>query len=250
MMIKLFRWLALYLLITFAVILIAAEYRTLQGQYEWDEGGWPACYKTYEFYNGYRNITGAVNVECGAGVHSAPWGNWGVDSPYGTRYDGFQFPGWKVTSGDDWYQWNSCTTKKAEYRAPSPCSGSNSYYNDGSTSAGCRTQSTLAYLSPAKFGSTNQIYYHFPDVHYSCASVVSGVEVVSGLYMTAYELDWPDGDDRVSKLTYPTISIPMSCNTGNDTCTGTSSWYSQSGSDRPVTGLSAEVYVKVKMQPY
>lgn len=246
---RIFRRLALLLLFTSALVLIASEYRhAARGQWP---SAWPACRKTYEFENNYRKLTGAFNSECGSyGVfpswHSAPWGNWGVDSPYGTRYDGFQFPGWKVTGGDDWYQWNSCTTTKAEYRAPSPCSGSDSYYNDSPTSAGCRTQSSSQ--GAAEHASTYVIYYHSPGIEYSCASIVSGAEVVLGLWMTPYELD-SDGDDKVSKLSYPTVSVPMNCNTGNDTCTGTSSWYSQSGSDRPETGLSADIRVKVRIEP-
>ena len=169
-----FRRLALFLLFTFALVLIASEYRTLQGQFP---SAWPACRKTHEFYNNYRELDGTLNVECGfPSWHSAPFGNWGVDSPYGTRYDGFQFPGWKVTGGDDWYQWNSCTTTKSEYRAPSPCSGSTSYYNDKYNGIGCTEQRSNA--GSYKHAYTSWTYYHMPGVEYSCTSIVAGAEVV------------------------------------------------------------------------
>jgi hypothetical protein len=66
------------------------------------------CQIMMRSYNQHRQITGSVSVECPGGVHSAPWGNWGVVSYHGTKYDGFQFAGWH--SLDGWLQWNSCTT--------------------------------------------------------------------------------------------------------------------------------------------
>ena len=42
-----------------------------------------------------RKVSGPVSVECGGlGFHSAPFGNWGVDSNHGDREDGHQFQGW------------------------------------------------------------------------------------------------------------------------------------------------------------
>ena len=76
--------------------------------------GWEyACELRLDFENKRRRIPGDVNTECNR-IHSPPWGNWGVESPYSRRYDGYQFPGWKQTGDDpdddgNWYQWNSCT---------------------------------------------------------------------------------------------------------------------------------------------
>ena len=58
-----------------------------------------------------------IQTECPGGVHSAPFGNWGVKSTYGGKEDGHQFDGWckNHTVGsttyctDPWYEWNSCT---------------------------------------------------------------------------------------------------------------------------------------------
>ena len=69
------------------------------------------CYTYIYFYNDARLVHGPVNVECGGasdGWHSEPFGNWGVDSPYGRKRDGYQFSGWH--SDDGWLQWNSCTS--------------------------------------------------------------------------------------------------------------------------------------------
>ena len=55
--------------------------------------------------NKNREVFGNVHTECGPG-HSPPWGNWGVESNAGNRYDGDQFKGWKSSDGHG--QWNSC----------------------------------------------------------------------------------------------------------------------------------------------
>ena len=44
--------------------------------------GEEACVITLKGQNRSRTVAGAVNKECGEGFHSAPWGNWGVDSNY------------------------------------------------------------------------------------------------------------------------------------------------------------------------
>ena len=67
------------------------------------------CDRMLQVENVNRVVFGNIIAECpGGGGHSVPYGNWGVDSNFGSRYDGFQFPGWKASGG--WRQWNSCTT--------------------------------------------------------------------------------------------------------------------------------------------
>ena len=79
---------------------------------QWDPPDIPtSCYIRYQFYNTQRSVSGQIAAECGGSsdnYHSAPFGNWGVNSNYGSLRDGYQFPGWKYS--DTWYQWNSCTT--------------------------------------------------------------------------------------------------------------------------------------------
>ncbi len=60
----------------------------------------PSCYAFVNFHNRRRRVYGDVNAECPGGqLHTPPFGNWGVDSNWGVRYDGFQFPGWKWMGG-------------------------------------------------------------------------------------------------------------------------------------------------------
>lgn len=214
----------------------------IHGQSDPDVNATLACYKKSEFYNKERLLTGAVNEECGGGWHSAPFGNWGVDSPHGGRYDGYQFPGWKISDG--WFQWNSCTTKKKEYRAPSPC---HRYYNDGRNSEGqCTTQKTTR--GSERYAKSIKSYYYVHPYTYPCTSLVSGAEVFNDLYMHMYELD-SDGDDSVTKLSYRTVSVPMSCDDETDSCSGTSGWYSPYYSSGSETGVTAKIQVKVSIYP-
>ena len=72
--------------------------------------------------NREHTITGTVHTEC-SWPHTPPWGNSGVNSDYGLRIDGYQFPGWY--EHDEWYQWNSGTDKyTAEQHFNPPGSGS------------------------------------------------------------------------------------------------------------------------------
>lgn len=67
----------------------------------------PACRVTVSLENQLRRVTGTVMEEC-PGIHSAPFGNWGVESDYDSRKDKDQFRGWKPRWGTKG-QWNSCT---------------------------------------------------------------------------------------------------------------------------------------------
>lgn len=63
--------------------------------------------------------------------HTAPFGNWGVDTESSGRRDGHQFQGWchnrRLCDNngdcddyceDDWHEWNSCTSDLSEYSPP------------------------------------------------------------------------------------------------------------------------------------
>ena len=78
------------------------------------------CYYRIYFSNIERRVPGAINTEC-SWPHTPPWGNWGVDSGYSSRQDGYQFAGWHLTTYG-LRQWNSCTRR---YRSAS-------FLNDGS----------------------------------------------------------------------------------------------------------------------
>ena len=83
-------------------------------------GTQPWCQYTLVFFNADRRIFQGVNAECPPSFHSSPWGNFGVDSPYGSRQDSDQFEGWKdIQEGH--LEWNACLSD-----FPPPDS---SYYN-------------------------------------------------------------------------------------------------------------------------
>jgi len=84
------------------------------------------CEVEIKAWNRDRETTGEVDVECGAGAHSAPFGNWGVTSNFDRRRDTDQFRGWKHLDGPGTKrQWNSCTTQVAQFRTPNA-----SYYSN------------------------------------------------------------------------------------------------------------------------
>ena len=185
------------------------------------------CGVSLGFYNKLRRVKGAIGVECGR-WHSAPWGNWGVESRYGGRRDSFQFAGWKLDGG--LLQWNSCTLNHKKYRAPNAL-----YYNDNNY----RTQKaapddTRSYASHFSKGPRN----------WTCAGSFGGVHTYRNVYMALYELDpggiFGGGDDRVTSLYYGTIHVAMTCQ-GAWRCRGVSSWKASSYN----TKASAEVRIIV-----
>lgn len=199
------------------------------------------CTVTLEGQNRNRTVAGAVNVECGAGVHSAPFGNWGVSSNYGGVTDTDQFRGWKHEDGPPTKkQWNSCTTSVAQYHPPN-CA----YYN----ASGCKTQASSATVNHGVYSyrySGNQCPQTLaPDnPPLPGCSNMSGVSVTkSSNYMTVYELDWPDGDDLVETLYFPGTSVTLgSCN--YEGCPKrTTGWVDMTSS----TSSSADVEAELRM---
>lgn len=80
-----------------------------------------SCNVTVTGQNRNRLVNGAANAECDAGLHSAPFGNWGVRSNYRRIKDMDQFRGLKWRDGlRTKRQWTSCTTRVEQYRAPDP----------------------------------------------------------------------------------------------------------------------------------
>lgn len=184
------------------------------------------CAVTYKGQNQKRTVSGAVNVECGAGVHSAPFGNWGVKSNYGGITDTDQFRGWKHEDGPPTKrQWNSCTTRVPKYRAPN-CN----YYNDNA----CTTQRWDDVVShgTVTYRSRNQCpqYLDPNNPQPSGCSNMGRVEQTNN-YMRVYELDLPDCYDYLRTLKFPRTSVTLtSCN--YDGCPErTSSWVQMGSSE-------------------
>jgi len=98
----------------------------------------PVCRSYFTLQNQNRMVFGSVNTECAPSVHTVPFGNWGVMTPYDEPRDGAQFQGWCWSNinpqcppiGDPRIEWNSCTSQFP----PPDCS----YYNHN----GCEWQIT------------------------------------------------------------------------------------------------------------
>lgn len=168
------------------------------------------CMLDQAWQNQNRAVTGAVYAECPPSIHSSPYGNWGVNSNAGSRYDGDQFMGWYYENGQ--HQWDSCT-------------------------GGYRQESTE--------GAATYAWYRVTlDGEHSCsqAGVDGIVFTYQGNYMDMYELDpwWPD--QFVSHAAYPDLSIVLNCN-GGDSCYGESEWVNPV----QVNGTELEAQVRVAL---
>ena len=201
------------------------------------------CETSVGFQNRYRRVFGTdIHAECDGGIHSAPFGNWGVDSNGGRRRNAFQFPGWTkqctripvvgipLPLHCNLLQWNSCT------RDHTPTAYPHYYTGSGYTQV------------PRPDGSAS--HGGWTDLDYSgqtCASQ-GAVESFYGNHMKLLELDaaifgfFGDGtDDLVTELTYPSARIPMTCDTEWD-CYGSSGWLSPTGG---ADAVSADIRITV-----
>jgi hypothetical protein len=154
------------------------------------------CIGRLKMFNELRTVNGPVNAECSDDwpfPHSVPWGNWGADTQWNNRYDGFQFPGWKFLGGSDpWQEWNSCTN---EFPAPDP-GKYNANYN--------HTQaSTLGWTEVAE----TWLYYE----GVTCDAFNYQVITVQGAFMDLWELDPWDEDEFVATLSYNELTAGVYC---------------------------------------
>ena len=180
-----------------------------------------------------RIVDGAVNTECGAGIHSAPLGNWGVDSNYGNRSDRDQFRGWKWEDGPRTKrQWNSCTTRVGQYQAPDSkyYTSHNNYYDQQ------RHKSVVH--------GRHRIRRNFrvcSSTPRPGCSTLNNQVFTERNYMKLYETDRPDGDDRITRLSSFSTSVTLT-NCDRQGCDGdTTQRGADTGSSHPATGVSAEM---------
>lgn len=191
--------------------------------------------------NRNRQVLGPVNVECPGGVHSAPFGNWGVTSNFGHAQDGHQFDGWchdsqvvfndeqmKSVCGSDWYQWNSCTSH-SNFSAPN-CT----LYNSDE----CTTQKTTT--------GVNVLGTVSVDVPVGCPLDLSGDGTAdaggcadvqayahSRNFMSLYELDPLTGSSLVQTLLFPETPVALHCDIAGCEPNG-SGWVQPESYDDPV----------------
>lgn len=198
------------------------------------QGTGALCQTSVNFQNRQRRVHGPVNVECGNECfggwpfcHTAPYGNWGVDSYYGGPRNDYQFPGWKRGARAPWLldftqllQWNSCTRGTRNH---APFRGTQVANPDGVASyAGLSYQGTVGDACN-RYGTTFTYNRN---------------------YMTLYELDSPGRHDRVARVNYPNISFRIRCS-GDWNCGGSSSWRSPTSGARVAT---AQIRVVVSRQ--
>ena len=165
--------------------------------------------------NRLRKLRGEVNVECGSAdpdecfrvggitiCHSAPFGNWGVDSPWGNTENRDQFLGWWPDDGH--HQWNSCT----------------SLYDDSNDGPGRQKSDETE-----KMEHLTTWYWTGRHNGNTCRKILPEVRTYDDAELDLYELDldWGDGNDLVGTLDYGTINVRITCD-GSWDCRGESDW--------------------------
>lgn len=182
------------------------------------------CRVTYEIVNKDRYVYGRIDNEC-SGLHTKPFGNWGVDTEASNRVDGRQFEGWchfvracdrdgncKWHCQDSWYEWNSCT-----YHAWAPPLVG--FYNHNNHSQQRSTRGvnvhgtgTMSYSNGCPVDTDGD---HIKD-RGGCVRPIRRDFTISGHRMALYELDGKgvfrhvSTDSHVETLRYPTLSVPAS----------------------------------------
>lgn len=202
----------------------------------------PTCYLSFQMENQNRHIVGDVNAECSGGCtleDTDPWGNWGVDSNFGTRNDTTQFRGWKYGDsvapcferiGSDRPQWNSCSMHTSR--------GDSYYYNYpngvwteqwGNPNLQPDPQSyASAWLA---WGNSCPIdSNHDGIIESGGCGVGTRSFTASNQYMHLYEMD-PIGDDGITTLSYPSgcCTAQFACD-GWSCGGGSSPWYTNNAS--------------------
>lgn len=201
--------------------------------------------------NRARKVTGAIHAECPEEIiHSAPFGNWGVSSNYGSKHDGHQFDGWchnsftcdnsgrcKQDCLDGWYEWNSCTDNRLF--TPPNCT----LYNAN----GCTEQVTVT--------GTNVHGSKFVDVPVRCPIDSEGDGIVdqggckdvsiyaSGRnFMSLYELDPICCDELVQTVYFPETTVGLTCDVFG-CAPADSNWVTPAFYDSPAS--PAKVYAEL-----
>jgi len=182
------------------------------------------CVVSFVESNIARLVTGSLYQECTP--PRAPFGDWGVDSNHGSRYDGEQFMGWANVEGH--VEWNTCTQAGGGYEAPN-CF----YYNWSSCTA--------------QWSQPERVYATFVSdvLDFECIEQ-GGIFTVGNLFMNIYELDdFFGGDDFVTTMEFSgTSDVVLSCD-GNGVCSGTSDWIPSSSSSPYIGSSFIRVFVQL-----
>ena len=175
--------------------------------------------------------------ECEGFYHTAPWGNWGVNSNVGKRLNTDQFKGWRQNCAQTKVEWNSCSSRgsfrSTEYLNfpnrlvyyPYPCNWyprSDSFtWNDFITPFGpafnvdqyspCGWNSygntTITLSVPPRADSNGDGIFDKGG----CAALDGKLFSVQNNFMSLYELDSPDSDDFIQTMLFPDLQVVLRC---------------------------------------
>lgn len=183
------------------------------------------CNITVVGKNAYREVLEDVNAECpGNWPHSYPFGNWGINSNFGTRDDLNQFDGWCHSDylcdnydncanycGDGWYEWNSCLDNSM-WSSPN-----DDFYNLNSHTQ----QQSITWDTPYFVDTVDSLGVNLSvdcprDTDNNGTCDVGGCDdvvtvTIENSYMTLYELDPWDTDFQVQTLNYNNITVYPVC---------------------------------------
>ncbi len=175
--------------------------------------------------------------ECDGFFHSAPWGNWGVNSNVGTRHDTDQFKGWHQPCTQTKVEWNSCSIN-SRYRGPDYLNFPNRVaYYPYPTNWYPLTDSFAWNDTVPPFGQAYNVDQFSPcgwngygDVTLTfavtarvdsdgdgifdkggCADLNGKTVTLQNNFMSLYELDTPDPDDFIQTMLFPDLSTVLRC---------------------------------------
>ena len=195
----------------------------------------PRCVIRVELVNHNRYAYHTAE-ECEGGFHTAPWGNWGVNSNVGRRTDTDQFKGWKQNCSETKVEWNSCSARLL-YRSPN-------YLNFPSPTVYLGyplfypwrdVYDWNDFVPP--FGISNNVDQYSPCGWNSYGSTTLALPVTArvdtngdgvfdkggcldlngkpftttGNFMSLYELDSPDSDDHIQTMLFPDLTATLRC---------------------------------------
>jgi hypothetical protein len=176
-----------------------------------------------------------TDEECTIGLHTVPWGNWGVNSNLGRVQDRDQFKGWRQPCNEVRVEWNSCSVNYAHQNCerfnfpnwegtyPNPANGypySDSYGWNDSVPYGATCVDQFSPCGFNQYGSARISYQVSPPRDFNCDGTfdsggcldLNGFSfTVRNNFMTVYELDYPDSDDLVQTMFFPDLSVTMNC---------------------------------------
>lgn len=172
--------------------------------------------------------------------HTVPFGNWGVSSNVGSKWDGDQFKGWDRSCSELKVQWNSCSREYVKpdldcqrLNFPDPAA-TYPYPANGYPSTDSYAHNDFVPIAGGNHTCVDQWSPCGPNVYGAAYANIAvsavrdddgdsileagGCKDLEGYwigvqqnFMTVYELDFPDSDDVINSLYFPTVWAPLAC---------------------------------------